>query len=161
TASADDINEETPVEETAGDIHAEKAKEYEISGVERAERGDLDGAMECFSMAIEAASNRASGYNNRAQLWRLKGDIHNAMNDLDKAIELEQHGAAAAQAYTQRGLIHKLQGNDDDAYHDFQMGAQLGNKFAKSMAIQSNPYAAMCNKMLAEAIGKLSEYNPE
>ena len=75
TASADDINEETPVEETAGDIHAEKAKEYEISGVERAERGDLDGAMECFNMAIEAASNRASGYNNRAQLWRLKGRL--------------------------------------------------------------------------------------
>jgi len=93
--------------------------------------------------------------------FTLTGDTHNALKDLNVAVELEQHGPAVGQAYTQRGLIHKLQGNDDAALKDFEMGARHGNKFAKSMAIQCNPYAAMCNKMLAEAIGKLSEYNPE
>lgn len=92
---------------------------------------------------------------------QLLGDITNAVNDLNKAIELDDHGSAAAQAHTQRGLIYKLQGDDEQALKDFQAGAKLGNKFAKSMAIQCNPYAAMCNKMLAEAIGKLKEYNPE
>ena len=50
------------------------AKELEASGVEKAEVGDLDGALECFDQAVERAPNRASCYNNRAQLWRLKGE---------------------------------------------------------------------------------------
>lgn len=61
----------------------------------------------------------------------------------------------AAQAYTQRGLIHRLNGEEEKAHDDFIKAAALGSTFAKSVVVQMNPYAAMCNKMLAEAINKL------
>ena len=84
------------------------------------------------------------------------GDISNALEDLNKAIELSRDkGAAAAQAYTQRGLIHRLNGAEEKALEDFSKAAELGSAFAKTMVVQLNPYAAMCNKMLAEAINKL------
>ena len=84
------------------------------------------------------------------------GDISSALEDLNKAIELSRDkAAAAAQAYTQRGLIHRLNGVEEKALEDFTKAAELGSAFAKTMVVQLNPYAAMCNKMLAEAINKL------
>ena len=84
------------------------------------------------------------------------GDISNALEDLNKAIELSRDkGAASAQAYTQRGLIRRLNGAEEKALEDFSKAAELGSAFAKTMVVQLNPYAAMCNKMLAEAINKL------
>ena len=62
---------------------------------------------------------------------------------------------AAAQSFTQRGMIYRLEGEDDKAVEDFKKGAALGNAFAKSMVVQMNPYAALCNKMLSEAISGL------
>ena len=59
---------------------------------------------------------------------------------------------AAAQAFTQRGMIYRLEGDDRKAAEDFKRGAALGNAFAKSMVIQMNPYAALCNKMLSQAM---------
>jgi len=43
--------------------------------VKLAETGDLPGALDLFSKAIEVAPSRASGYNNRAQTLRLMGKI--------------------------------------------------------------------------------------
>lgn len=78
------------------------------------------------------------------------------LEDQNKAIELSRNkGAAAAQAYTQRGLIHRLNEVEEKALEDFSKATELGSAFAKTMAVQMNPYAAMCNKMLAEAINKL------
>ena len=54
---------------------SKKAKELEALGVERAEQGDLDGALTCFNEACEICPSRCSSFNNRAQLWRLKGNI--------------------------------------------------------------------------------------
>ena len=84
------------------------------------------------------------------------GDISSALEDLNKAIELSRgKGAPAAQAYTQRGLIQRLNGAEEKALEDFTKAAELGSAFAKTMVVQMNPYAAMCNKMLADAINKL------
>ena len=66
-------------------------------------------------------------------------------------------GVAAAQALTQRGLILRLEGDEAEALEAFKKAAALGNAFAKTMVVQMNPYAAMCNKMLSEAISKLQE----
>ena len=54
----------------------EEAKRLEIEGVNAANGSDLGFAIEYFNRAIEIAPNRASGYNNRAQALRLKGDIN-------------------------------------------------------------------------------------
>ena len=68
TQTENDVNEESTKD-------SKRAKDLEALGVERAEQGDLDGALECFNEACEICSSRSSCFNNRAQLWRLKGTI--------------------------------------------------------------------------------------
>lgn len=53
---------------------SKRSKDLEASGVEKAEQGDLEGALECFNEACEICPSRPSCFNNRAQLWRLKGN---------------------------------------------------------------------------------------
>ena len=79
-----------------------------------------------------------------------------AINDLNEAITLSHgKGRAASQAYCQRGLINLLNHRELEAKQDFESAARLGSRFAKSQLVQMNPYAAMCNKMLRDVIGKL------
>ena len=40
------------------------------------------------------------------------------------------------------------EGRDDDALTDFKAAALEGSGFAKTMLVEMNPYAAMCNAML-------------
>ena len=58
--------------------NVKKARELEISGVEKAEQADLDGAMGLLNEAVNYDPDSASIYNNRAQVHLLKGwlDIH-------------------------------------------------------------------------------------
>ena len=51
------------------------SKRLEKEGVNAAESGDIMTALEFFNQAVQAAPERASGYNNRAQALRLKGDV--------------------------------------------------------------------------------------
>ena len=79
-----------------------------------------------------------------------------ALSDLDTAIQLSGgHGKVAELAYTQRGLVRRLQGCDEGALEDFKAAAKLGGKFAGKQVVAMNPYAALCNQMLSEAFGKL------
>ena len=64
-------------------------------------------------------------------------------------------GKVAEQAYTQRGLIRRLQSYDEGALEDFKAAAKLGSRFAGKQVVAMNPYAALCNQMLSEAFGKL------
>lgn len=52
-------------------------------------------------------------------------------------------------------VIQELLGNLVIFFEDLSKAAELGSAFAKTMVVQMNPCAAMCNKMLAEAINKL------
>lgn len=143
------------------DDHSEMArmsKSYEKCGVAAAERGELPAALKLLSQAIEAAPNRASCFNNRAQALRLRGNTEQARQDLDAALELSGgRGRSACQAFCQRALINRKDGLDEDAIKDFQAAAQLGSRFAKSFLVQLNPYAAMCNKMLKSVFEALEE----
>ena len=51
------------------------AKHLETEGVQAAETGDVHKALDLFNQAINVLPSRASGYNNRAQALRLKGDV--------------------------------------------------------------------------------------
>lgn len=55
-------------------------------------------------------------------------------------------------AYTQRGLLYELNQDDENALKDFEKGAKLGNSVAKQESVKLNPYAKLCNQMLAEAM---------
>ncbi|XP_071944444.1 tetratricopeptide repeat protein 36-like isoform X2 [Antedon mediterranea] len=129
-----------------------KVKQFELEGVHAAEKGDLYAALTAFHKAVELMPERASCYNNRAQALRLKG----AVEDLEMAIKLSNgSGKAACQAYIQRGLIRKLQGEEEPALNDFKKASNLGSEFAKAQVVQMNPYAAMCNQMLTDVLQQL------
>ncbi|XP_068441835.1 tetratricopeptide repeat protein 36 [Clinocottus analis] len=133
-----------------------QVKELEMRGVSAAEAGDLQGALQLFSQAIQILPQRASAYNNRAQALRLQGNTAGALGDLDRAVSLSGGaGRTACQALVQRGLLHRLACRGDEARADFEKAAALGSEFARQQAVALNPYAALCNKMLSEVINKL------
>ncbi|XP_051934593.1 tetratricopeptide repeat protein 36 [Hippocampus zosterae] len=137
-----------------------QVKDLETRGVSAAETGDLREALVLFGRAISILPQRASAYNNRAQTLRLQGNREGALEDLDRAISLSGgRGRTACQALVQRGLLHRLAGQDDEAHQDFRKAAALGSEFARQQAVLLNPYAALCNKMLRQVIGKLR--NPD
>jgi len=114
--------------------------------------------MTLFNELIETSPLRASLYNNRAQLFQMLNKPDDAMSDLNQAI---QHCVlsrkVASQAYAQRAVLYRVQGDNDAARLDFEKAASFGNAWAKRMAVQLNPYAALCNQMLAQAMKELSE----
>ncbi|KAI6647551.1 Tetratricopeptide repeat protein 36-like [Oopsacas minuta] len=133
-----------------------KAKALELEAVTAAEQGELDKSLQLINLSIDLTPDPASLYNNRAQIYRLMGRTQDALSDLDTAIDLSGGvGKSAVMAYTQRGLLLKLQGDDDKAWNDFKKAADLGGVFAKSILVQTNPMAALCNRMLKEAVGNL------
>ncbi|XP_038634532.1 tetratricopeptide repeat protein 36 [Scyliorhinus canicula] len=138
-----------------------QAKDLELHGISLTESGNVDAAVEIFSQAIAIIPERASGYNNRAQTLRLKGDTTGAMSDLNKAVELSRgRGRTASLALVQRGILHRLCGQDQEALQDFKQAAELGNGFAKGQVTLMNPYAALCNRMLAKMVAKLRNPGP-
>jgi len=96
-----------------------------------------------------------------------------AMRDLTEAIRLAdiaQNSTVARQAYTQRGephrfgsaqfstdlhataLLRRVQNDDEGALADFERAANLGSAMAKREAAKLNPYAQLCNQMVAVAM---------
>ncbi|NXP62280.1 TTC36 protein, partial [Chloropsis cyanopogon] len=128
----------------------DQVRELELQGVSAAESGDISTALERFSEAIRLLPERASGYNNRAQALRLRGDVAGALQDLDAAIRLSRgRGRAACQSFAR----------DEDARRDLERAARLGSAFARQQLVLLNPYSALCNQMLCEMLGRLR--NPE
>ena len=144
-------------EREQGDVgDVPRAKELEVEAVKAAESGRLADALELLNRAVEVAPRYASPYNNRAQVYQLQKQVDLAMADLDRAIELSDgRGKAGEQAFVQRGMIWRLKGADEKALEDFKKAAKLGSKFAQTQAVKLNPYAALCNQMLAEVMGKV------
>ncbi|KAL1138276.1 hypothetical protein AAG570_009965, partial [Ranatra chinensis] len=109
-----------------------KAKELELKGVRAAEKGELPAAVEFFTCAIRMAPNRPSGYNNRAQAYRL---MH---REQDKAVELSEDGSAGCacklsrcKALCQRALVYRKTDQMEKARQDLNKAALLGSHFAK------------------------------
>ncbi|KAJ7305365.1 hypothetical protein JRQ81_011308 [Phrynocephalus forsythii] len=148
--------EEGQAEDASDPRLVEEAKRLEIEGVRAAEARNLDGALESFGRAIQLLPERASAYNNRAQAFRLKGDVASALEDLETVLELSRGaGPVARQGFVQRGLIRRLEGREEEARRDFEEAARLGSSFARQQLVRMNPYAALCNQMLSEVMKQL------
>merc|ERR1711874_548834 len=144
-----DPDQQVPQSQTEADYDDENVKKLETEGVKAAEEGDLSRALELFNEVVSLAPLRPSSYNNRAQAFRLAGRPDEALKDLNKAIELSKgEGRAGSSALCQRGVLYRKEGRDDDALTDFKAAASEGSGFAKTMLVEMNPYAAMCNAML-------------
>jgi Flp pilus assembly protein TadD len=79
--------------------------------------------LEKLSQAITICDYYASVYNNRAQVYRLKNDLESAVTDLEQAMKYGVgQPKVLRQAYTQRAIIRKQQGNLEGAQADFERG---------------------------------------
>lgn len=77
--------------------------------------------------------------------------LSGALDDIDKAILLSGGvGEVGRQAFAQRALLRKLSGDDEAAVNDFRRAAELGCPLSKEYLVRSNPYAALCNDMMAK-----------
>ncbi|XP_055404251.1 tetratricopeptide repeat protein 36 isoform X2 [Bubalus kerabau] len=152
----EEAEKEVDEDEVFPQAQLEQSKALELQAVIAAEAGDLSTALERFGQAINLLPERASAYNNRAQARRLQGDVAGALEDLERALALSGgRGRTARQGFVQRGLVARLQGRDDDARRDFERAARLGSPFARRQLVLLNPYAALCNRMLADVMGQL------
>ncbi|KAI1728454.1 TPR repeat domain-containing protein [Ditylenchus destructor] len=141
----------------------EESEQIQMEGIKLAESGNFEEALKKFDEAIRLCPENPSPYNNRAQVLRLQenADIEGAITDLNRAIELSgSKGKSAAQAFSQRALIHQLRGDNDSAKDDYESAAALGSTFAKTQLVALNPYAAMCNAMLADVFAKTQRGEP-
>ncbi|KAI9305577.1 hypothetical protein BJ944DRAFT_200797 [Cunninghamella echinulata] len=133
----------------------EKLKSMEKEAIDLAEKNELDSALKILNECIELENEYASAYNNRAQIYRLKNDTDKAMEDLSQVIKLgEGQPKVLRQAYTQRAILKRQQGDVIGSRADFEMGAKLGNPIAKNIAVNENPYSKLCNQIMMEVMSR-------
>jgi tetratricopeptide (TPR) repeat protein len=96
-------------------------------GIEKAKKGDLDGAIADFSHAIELDPKDAIAYSNRAHAKRLKKDAAGALADCTRAIELDPK---FAEAYFERGTLKGRNKDADGAIADLTRAIELKPDYA-------------------------------
>ena len=68
------------------------AEDYNNRGLDRQNKGDIDGAIEDYTKAISLKGKSitlATAYNNRANARMSKNDLDGAIEDYSKAIEIQ------------------------------------------------------------------------
>ncbi|KAJ2478368.1 hypothetical protein IWW56_003755 [Coemansia sp. RSA 2131] len=131
-------------------------KQREIQAIAAAEQGQVDDAIKQLTDIIVEYPSYASAYNNRAQAYRLQSASSSmVIADLDCAIKCAHDDQTLGQAYTQKAIVLKALGNQDDAFFNFSQGAKCGNSVAKTAASKENPYAKLCGQMVSQAMKQL------
>ncbi|EDW94413.1 tetratricopeptide repeat protein 36 homolog [Drosophila yakuba] len=151
------IPAESDLKDVEPDTQAIKAsRELELKGIALSESGQLDEALDLFEQSLNLAQ-RSSVLNNRAQTLRLAKRDEEALDDLNRALELatDQQTRTKCHAHCQRGVLFRKLDNLEAARADFEAAAQLGSKFAREQLVEINPFAALCNQMLRQAFDQL------
>ena len=98
-------------------------------GIEKAQKGDVDGAIADFNRAAELNPKDDAPYYNRAQAKRLKNDTAGAIADYTKAIEL---GSTNPAAYNNRGNARVETNERDGAIADYTRAIELKPDYARA-----------------------------
>src|SRR5881394_1013040 len=98
-------------------------------GIEKAKKGDLDGAIADFDRAAELNPKDDAPYYNRAQARQLKNDKAGAIADYTKAIEL---GSTNPAAYNNRGNARAENKDRDGAIADYTRAIELKPDYARA-----------------------------
>ena len=111
---------------TAQEAYAQNknAKDLYNSGIDKAESGNLEGAIADWTKAIEIYPRFTYAYYNRGFVKHELQDYQGAIDDYTKAIELNPE---LYQPYTNRGITLELIGNLKDACRDWKKAVDLGD----------------------------------
>lgn len=82
----------------------------------------IEQALDYFSDRIQLFPNNASYFGRRAEVWRWKGNLDNAIKDLDEAVRLAPQESAY---YNNRGTFHAAKKDYDSAIQDYNEALRL------------------------------------
>jgi tetratricopeptide (TPR) repeat protein len=83
------------------------ARAYYQQGIARQEAGDVEGALQSFTWAIQRDPDLAPAYVARGTIYLALGELHQALSDADAALEADPNSASA---YALRGEVLRLRG---------------------------------------------------
>ncbi len=109
-----------------------------------------DEALETANRAINADPEEAMGYNMRARIHALKGDLQAALSDLNKSLEVEVDGIPAL---LMRARVQQALGETEQALKDVNRALELRPGLVQGLELRSALLAA--SDKLEEAIGDL------
>ena len=98
-----------------------KAIEQYVLGTRRQQAGDLKGAIEAYTRAIDLDKTYADVYNNRGVAYMAQKDYSAAFADFTRSIELMPSDAA----YNNRANIYFAQQKMEEAIADFTAGLKI------------------------------------
>jgi tetratricopeptide (TPR) repeat protein len=100
----------------------DNARAYLSRGLDRADRGDLDGAQHDFSRAMLLSPDFVDALKNRGVVRAGQGDLDGALADSSQAIRLKP---GDAQAFYNRGIARANRGDLDSALEDLDEAIRL------------------------------------
>ncbi len=104
--------------------YAQSASDLLNSGVDKAQSGNLQGAIADWTKAIEMNPMFAKAYFNRGVAKKNLKDYQASIADYTKAIEI---GSEYYHAYTNRGIVLEIEGDLKGACKDWKKAAALGD----------------------------------
>jgi len=104
-------------------LKAQNADVYIMAGNAREELGDLAGALEQYTLAIEDDSTSSMAYFNRAFVKRKMNEYEGAILDYTMAIKFKPNYQIA---YNNRGIVYMLLGKKEEACADWKTAAEMG-----------------------------------
>ncbi|MGB3717399.1 MAG: tetratricopeptide repeat protein [Candidatus Promineifilaceae bacterium] len=119
-AEAEDQSDSQPAVTTFVDPLAD-AESHMKEAYRLLEEGDIERALYEASLAIELAPNSARHYYERSELHLMLEEFDSAIDDANRAIELEP----SAENFAQRGVIHRESGDLDRAIEDLHRAIEL------------------------------------
>jgi tetratricopeptide (TPR) repeat protein len=114
-----------------------------LEGVDAMSQGDLKRALAAFDSMVEIAPGFAEGWNKRATVEFLMGDLNASVADIHKTLELEPRHWGALSGL---GQIYLALDNDDAALRAFKR------------ALEIDPYLASVRAKIQEIEAKLEKH---
>ncbi len=112
-----------------------------------------------FEHAFQVTGHNSTVYNNRGNAYASLGNYTQAIEDLQKAIELNPR---YVEAYNNRGYVYMKLGDYRQAIEDLQKAIELNPKYAEAYNNRGNAYAQLGNYGQAiEDLQKAIELNPK
>jgi len=118
---------------------------YNDRGIEFANNGELDKAIDDFTEAIRLNPSEAGYYINRGIAYSNKNEYYNAIDDFNKAIELGLSASNLFVAYNSRGTAYYVLEDYRRALEDYTKGIEISPSDADAYYRRGNTYRKLKN----------------
>lgn len=115
--------------EDALKINDKNSKSYLFKGKIFKDEGQIDKALDNFSVSIKLNEKNQEAYFNIGEIYLKKGMYINAIENSTKAIDLRREDV---DVYMCRGIAYKNMGNYDEAIADIEQAKKLFNEYDTS-----------------------------